>query len=158
MNILQEARPDPKNGALALVLAVAFGCGDSNVVTHSYDTHAEAVRTGAVERGWIPNGLPHGIFEIREAHDLDSSRRWGLFSFRPEDVGELSQLLGAEVSVNGETCDPPARIEWWPRLLRGPLTDAQVAATGLKVYRPADAGLTFAVNWNQRRAYYWSPE
>ena len=144
--------------ALALALAAALGCADSDVVTHSYDTHAEAVRAGAVEGGWIPDGLPEGIFEIREAHDLDSNRRWGLFSFRTEDVAALSQLLGAEVSVTGETCDPPARIEWWPRLLRGPLTDARITATGLKVYSPAGAGLTFAVNWNQRRAYYWSPE
>ena len=158
MNVLPEARPDPIALALALALAVALGCGDSDVVTHSYDTHAEAVRAGAVERGWIPDGLPGGIFEMREAHDLDSNRRWGLFSFRTEDAAALSQLLGAEVSVTGETCDPPARIEWWPRLLRGALTDAQVAATGLKVYRPAAPGLTFAVNWNQRRAYYWSPE
>jgi hypothetical protein len=145
--------------ALAAVLMPASACGDRNVVTNSYATHGEAVRAGAVNQGWIPGGLPTGIFDIREAHDLDRPRRrWGLFSFPAEDADALARLLARQVSVDGETCDPPARIEWWPLLLRGVLDDERLATTGLKVYRPENERLTFAVNWNQRRAYYWSPE
>jgi hypothetical protein len=126
---------------VALVL-VTFACADSQVITNSYATHAEAVRGGAVERGWIPAGLPSGAHEIRAQ----------------EDSAALAELLGPQVPIAGQRCDPPARIEWWPLLLRGPLNQAQISATGLRLYRLQDAGLTFAVNWNQRRAYYWSPE
>jgi hypothetical protein len=144
--------------ALAAVLMPVSACADRNVVTNSYATHDEAVRAGALNQGWIPGGLPTGIFDIREAHDLDRTRRWGLFSFPRDDEDALAGLLGPQVSVDGETCDPPARIEWWPLLLRGVLDDERLATTGLKVYRPENERLTFAVNWNQRRAYYWSPE
>ena len=143
---------------LALALTTALACSDSDVVTNSYATYGEAVRAGAVDQGWLPGGLPPGTFEIREAHDPGGRRRWGLFSFTEKDASALAGLLGPDVLVGGERCDPPARIEWWPLLLRGALEDSRLAATGLKVYRPANQGLTFAVNWNQRRAYYWSPE
>ena len=160
MSVLPAARPDPIGAAIVVGLLVTlsgtFACSD--VDTNSYATHAEAVRDGALDRGWLPEGLPPGVHEIREAHDLDSNRRWGLFSFAAGDVPALDELLGPEVSLAGETCEPPARIEWWPLLLRGPLNQAQIAATGLKVYRPEKTGLTFAVNWDQRRAYYWTPE
>lgn len=143
---------------LAAALACIAGCRDVEVVTNTYATHAEARQAGAVERGWMPRGLPAGAFELREAHDPDTNRRWGLFSFQPGDTDALRALLGAPVRLGGQKCDPPRRIEWWPVLLRGRLDDAQLAATGLQGYRLAPEGLAFAVNWSQRRAYYWSPE
>ena len=36
------------------------------------------------------------------------------------------------------TCDPPGRLEWWPRLLLSPVDVPRVMATGFKIYRGAD--------------------
>jgi hypothetical protein len=142
---------------MALGLATAVGCGDLQVVTNSYATLEEARAAGAVERGWIPSFLPPSAYEIREAHDREGSRRrWGLFSFGDEGSEPLRRVLGPEISFEGVHADPPPRIEWWPLLLRGPLDSAQVDATGLKGYNVAKDELLVAVNWNQRRAYYWS--
>ena len=144
---------------LCLISAtVLSACSDLDVVTHTYATAAEARAAGAVERGWLPRLVPAGAHDIRTAHDeAGSGRRWGLFSFAPTDERALRDALGPEVSFEGVGADAPPRIEWWPVLLRGTLDAGRVAATGLKGYRVPGDELVTAVNWNQRRAYYWTP-
>ena len=111
-------------GALAAVLAAsavalsAGGCKNINVRTEAYATLAEAQAAGAVDRGWLPRGLPPGTRELRVAHDGDSNGRWGLFDFPPEQGDALRTLVGPEISFDGLECNPPGRIEWWPILLR----------------------------------------
>ncbi len=135
----------------------SVACHDLQVVTNTYATLAEAQSSGAIEHGWIPALLPAGAHDIREAHDqARSRRRWGLFSFRPEDDAALRGRLGPEITFDGVGTDAPPRIEWWPVLLRGSLDPERLAATGLKGYALSGEELVVAVNWNQRRAYYWS--
>lgn len=143
---------------LPLLVAAATSCRNIDVVTATYSTLADAREAGAVARGWLPNGLPAGTYDIREAHDLDSNRRWGLFSFPVAEAATLKRLLqSGEISLDNEVCDVPRRIEWWPVLLRGQLDGERIRATGLRAHRSADESLLFAVNWNQGRAYYWTP-
>jgi hypothetical protein len=144
--------------AVAVAATLASGCDDLDVVTNSYATLTEAQAAGAVERGWLPAIVPSGAHDIREAHDqAGSRRRWGIFSFRPEDADQLRAALGTERSFAGLGANAPPRIEWWPVQLRGTLNAERLAATGLKAYPVAGDQLVAAVNWNQRRAYYWSP-
>jgi hypothetical protein len=143
---------------VAVALVVAAGCRDVDVVTESYATLKEAAAAAAIERGWLPRDLPPTSHEIREAHDLDSSRRWGLFNFPPHDADALRSILAAEISLAGQTCNPPRRIEWWPLLLRERLDHEKIAATGLRAYSGRQGELVFAVNWSQGRAYYWTRE
>lgn len=142
-----------------VMLAAAPACRDLDVVTASYRTLAEARGAGAIDRGWVPEGLPEGTYELREAHDLDSNRRWGLFNFPPGQGDVLRALLRPdEISLAGVRCDIPSRIEWWPLLLRGRLDDERIRMTGLEAYRARRGELLFVVNWEQGRAYYWSVE
>jgi hypothetical protein len=141
-------------GFLLLVLSV--GCDYGDVVTESYATLAEAEKAGAIARGWIPPGLPPSSYELREAHNADTNRRWGLFNFAPSEGAALRQRLQPEeVSVAGMRCDIPHRIEWWPVLLRGSLDSDHVKASGLQAFRHRDENLIVLVNWQQGRAYYW---
>lgn len=140
-----------------LAAASAAACSDLDVVTASYRTLDEARDAGAIERGWVPEGLPEGTHELREAHDLDSNRRWGLFNFPPAQGDRLRALLETdEISLAGVTCGIPARIEWWPVLLRGRLDHEGIKSAGLTAYDARRGGLLFVVNWEQGRAYYWS--
>jgi hypothetical protein len=144
--------------AVALALLGGAGCRDSQVLTHSFADMAEARAAGAVERGWMPAILPPGAHDIRIAHDEATSRRWGLFSFGTGDDDVLKATLGSERTFAGLAADAPPRIEWWPIALRGTLDSGQLAATGLRAHTVAgNEGLVVAVNWNQRRAYYWTP-
>ena len=137
-------------------LIAAAGCRDLDVVTESYATLAEATADGAVARGYLPQGLPPGTHDIREAHDTQSARRWGLFDFPPGEADALRALLGPEMSLQGLHVDAPPRIEWWPILLRGSLNDDQIRATGARAYAAREGPLIFGVNWKQGRAYYWT--
>jgi hypothetical protein len=143
---------------LTLVASIpAAACRDLDVVTASYATLAEAEAAGAIERGWVPRGLPPGTHELREAHDLDSNRRWGLFSFPPDQSGALRSLLSpGQIPLAGIRCDIPRRIEWWPVLLRGTLDAEGIRTAGLHAHRDSSGELLFLVNWEQGRAYYWA--
>jgi hypothetical protein len=144
------------NPVLAAALCVT-ACAGVKSQTNSYATLAEAREAGAVTRGWIPEGIPTGSHDIREGHVPGTSQRWGIFEYPNAEEGMLRALLEPqEIAADGLPCDVPARIEWWPRVLRGPLDGSGVAATGTRVYRAKEGGLLFAVNWNQGRAYYWS--
>jgi hypothetical protein len=132
-------------------------CADIDVVTASYATLAEARQAGAVGR-WMPDGLPPSTYDIREAHDVDTNRRWAAFSFPPAERTAMLELLGEEISLTGQSCNPPGRIEWWPLLLRGVLDNDRIRSTGLRGYRAKQADLVFALNASQGRAYYWTPE
>ena len=141
----------------AAILSVA-ACRNIDVVTEAYATLAEAQAAGAVDRGWLPRGLPAGTNELRIAHDLDSNRRWGLFNFPQAEGAALRALVATELSFDGLTCSPPGRIEWWPVLLRERLDGERIKATGLQGYAAKEGDLILAVNWAQGRAYYWSRE
>ena len=144
---------------LVLLMCCLAGCRDAEVVTASYANLAEARQAGAIAKGRLPEGLPAGARDMREAFHPATNARWGLFNFPPGEAGALQGLLEpSELPLAGERCDPPRRIEWWPILLRGELDAEGIAAAGLKAYRSRDGALIFALNWNQGRAYYWSVE
>ena len=142
---------------LAVVLIVT-GCSGIKSQTNSYATLAEAQQAGAIKNQWMPEGLPPGSHDIREAHVPGTPQRWGLFDYpHPEEDVLRGLLQPEEIAVDRQRCDVPSRIEWWPLLLRGQLDGSRIAATGLRVYSSKDGSLIFAVNWSQGRAYYWSP-
>jgi hypothetical protein len=156
----EVARPFVRSALAVLILAACSwpgACRDLDVVTHSYATLEEARREGAVDHGWIPTWLPPDAREIREAHDLDANRQWGLFNFPQSQRETLRQRLSSdEVSLSGMRIDIPGRVEWWPVLLRGALDEKQTRATGLRAYRATQGNLMFLVNWDQGRAYFWA--
>jgi hypothetical protein len=137
----------------SLILFATCSAG-VDTTTGVYATVAEARAAGAIERGWVPEGLPASATDLREAH-RGARQQWGLFAFPPADAEAVRALIGSEITTTPPDCDPPGRIEWWPRILRSPMNLAQLQSTGLRVYRSRDDRLTYAVNWQQGRAFYW---
>src|SRR5687767_7544955 len=82
-----------RGAAVACLLLIGGGCRNLEVITESYSTLPEARAAGAVDRRRLPRGLPEGTRDLRVAHDLDSSRRWGLFNFPQAEGGALKVLL-----------------------------------------------------------------
>jgi hypothetical protein len=142
--------------SLATVLAVASACSGIRSQTNSFASLAEARQAGAITNGWIPDGLPPGSHDIREGHVPGTTQRWGLFEYPQAEETVLRGLLRPdEIPGDGQQCDVPSRIEWWPLVLRGQLDGNRLAATGVRLYLAKDSDLLFAVNWKQGRAYYW---
>ena len=143
--------------AIAALSASVVGCRNIDVLTNSYADLEEARAAGAVSAGYLPEGLPPGTADIREAHDTKSSRRWALFTFPPGEGNAVRALVEPqETSTQGQICDVPARIEWWPVLLRNTLDAERMKATGLQTYRSRSGDSIYAVNWSQGRAYAWT--
>ena len=146
--------------ARALVACLALSvsqCSYVDVVTASYASRSDALQSGAIDRGWIPVWMPESAEDIREAHQLDTNRRWGLFNFAPGDGDRIRAALEAEpFPLHGVECEMPARVEWWPVVLRGPLDDNKIKSAALESYRAKTDKLLVVVNWKQGRVYYWS--
>jgi hypothetical protein len=144
----------PARHRLALLTLLALtSCNDLRVKVDVFDTVDEARAAGAVAAGWVPDGLPKSASDIRDGH-MPDGRYWGVFTFPRADEAAVRALVGEEITTGTLTCDPPGRLEWWPRIVRTPVTVDQIRATGFKVHRGA-GGRTYVVNWGQGRAYYW---
>jgi hypothetical protein len=144
--------------AALLLLIVSAACRDANIVINVYDTADEARAAGAVASRYLPDGLPPGASDIREAHDPNTGRHWALFTFPVADREAVRAMLEPEERpLDGVAVEVPGRVEWWPILLRDQLDAAQIHATGLEVYRTRGGKGSMAVNWLQGRAYYWAP-
>jgi len=141
---------------MAALWLLAAGCSGIQMQNGIYQTLDEAREAGAIERGWVPKGLPVSASDIREGH-LADGHIWGTFSFEARDRVAVESLVGAEITSGPVECDPPGRLEWWPLILRSPIDLAHVNQTGLRLYHGADRHLTFAINWGQGRGYYWAP-
>jgi hypothetical protein len=142
--------------AIVIALLVAAACSELNSQTNAFATIAEARQAGALANGWIPEGLPPGAYDLREAHVPGTAQRWGIVNFPPSEAPALRAILESEeLSLQGQRCEMPRRIEWWPVMLRGDLNGSLLASAGLHAYRAKSGHLLFAVNWNQGRAYYW---
>jgi hypothetical protein len=144
--------------AFIILLTLAAACSGNASKTNAFATLAEVRDAGAIEQGWVPEGLPPGSHDLREAHRIDATKRWGLFEYPQAEEATLRALLNPEeISLDRQRCDIPPRIEWWPVALRGDLDAARIAATCLRAYRSKRGDLIFAINWRQGRAYYWTP-
>jgi hypothetical protein len=138
---------------LLLPLMLLTACTDLRVKVDVFDTVDEARAAGAMAAGWVPATLPNSASDLREGH-LPDGRYWGVFTFPRADQATVQALLGPEITTGTLECDPPGRLEWWPRIVQSPVNVEQVRATGFRLYRGSE-NRTYVVNWGQGRAYYW---
>jgi hypothetical protein len=153
VRVRRETRASRAVSALLGALVVLGACTDLTVRIGIYQTLDEARHAGAIAAGWIPDGLPAGANDLREGH-LADGRHWGAFSFPADQAAPVRALLGPEIPSGTLSCDPPGRLEFWPRVLMSPVNVERVKTTGFRLYQAA-GGRTFAINWGQGRGYYW---
>jgi hypothetical protein len=137
-----------------LLLVILTACSGLSVKIGVYQTLDEARSAGAIGSGWVPEGLPASANDLREGHMPNGPQHWGAFSFKSEDAAAVRALLGNEITSGTLTCDPPGRLEFWPRLLLSPVDVERVKTTGFRLYQ-GSGGRTYAINWGQARVYYW---
>ena len=141
--------------ALALFLGACRAMDESlNSRVGVYANVDEARADGAIQRGFVPEGLPAGASDLRVAY-LDKGTHWGVLAFPSAQADALRALVGPEITSGSVTCSAPGRFEWWPRVLQDPIDLNTVHATGLRLYTARDGRRTWAINWNQGRAFYW---
>lgn len=66
------------------------------IYSNTYDNYEEAVTSGSIERGWIPDFLPVSATNIFEKHDLDTNNIIVKFDFdinKPINLPENCQTV-----------------------------------------------------------------
>ena len=141
---------------LCLAVGLALACSDK--VQASYPTRADAEKSGAIARGWVPSIVPGGSTQIREMHNVDTNEVWGKFVFPSSSTETLRAALNEiDVSSFGGKVRPP-KVSWWLPALSGRLSDQEVRAAGLKLYKAEQNGnVFFAVDWHRGQAFFWRP-
>lgn len=76
--------------ALVLLSTVCLiGCDGTQHA--DYATAADAVREGAVARGWLPEVISANVSDIHESHDIDSNRGIADFRHTPDLIPRLER-------------------------------------------------------------------
>jgi hypothetical protein len=94
--------------------------GDNEEV--SYASYADALKDGAVKRGWVHDFVPSSAVDIRESHNLDTNEQWLTFRFDAADRLKMQEKLkpltmsGLSFPQNQSTHKRP----WWPGDLQAP--------------------------------------
>jgi hypothetical protein len=137
------------------IFGLTLACSDK--VQASYQTRAEAEKSGAIARGLVPSAIPEGATEIREMHNVDTNQAWGKFLFPASKAESLRAALN-EVDVSslaGQEVRSP-NVNWWPSVLSGRLSDQGLRAAGFKFYKVQQNGsVLFAVDWGKNEAFFW---
>ncbi|MDC7798627.1 MULTISPECIES: hypothetical protein [Stenotrophomonas] len=133
--------------AIVVTFCSALGaCG--LVMDSSFDTLCEALDADMVNKGWIPDWVPHEATGLREVHDLDSNTSALAFTKPPAIPLQLPADCQA-TTFNDR--DPVAfNRHWWPG-------DATLSAS-YRVFRcaPESGKSVFvAINRTEDRVLFW---
>ncbi|HEL4111744.1 TPA: hypothetical protein UM343_001888 [Stenotrophomonas maltophilia] len=118
------------------------------VMDSSFDTLCEALDADMVNKGWIPDWVPHEATDLREVHDLDSNTSALAFTKPPA----IPLQLPADCQVTTfNNSDPVAfNRHWWPG-------NATLTAS-YRVFRCAPAfgkSVFVAINRTEDRVLFW---
>lgn len=73
--------------ATTLLALLLLGCSEQ--IDETYLTYADAQRAGAIERGWVPSFVPSSARDLKDTHDLDTSRQTLRFTIPPSAAADM---------------------------------------------------------------------
>lgn len=129
---------------LFIVLSLAFFAPQ---VTR-FDTYQQAVDSGLISKGWIPDFLPKDAFNIIEQHDLDTSEVVVEFSFRQPFIGSTLNSFTAIPLPDRSQYERDAKKIGW-NFKTGPGVNYFLAMN-------AAGNAVLAVNSADNKALYWN--
>ncbi|MBH1639498.1 hypothetical protein I5U57_08585 [Stenotrophomonas maltophilia] len=133
--------------AIVVTFCSALGaCG--LVMDSSFDTLCEALDADMVNKGWIPDWVPHEATDLREVHDLDSNTSALAFTKPPAIPLQLPADCQA-TTFNDR--DPVAfNRHWWPG-------DATLSASYRVFSCAPESGKSVfvAINRTEDRVLFW---
>src|SRR5690349_11621504 len=88
--------------------------------TELYTNLDQAVQSGVVRLGWLPEFLPPSATNIREKHNFDYNRGIIAFEFTPSDFGAFATLLREVPPKEYQEIRPfwlYKRESWFPKVI-----------------------------------------
>jgi len=136
----------------------------NEVRTLHFTSFHEAVETGEITRGWIPEYLPDKSSNIHIIYDITSSITWCMFDFFPDDIQDLKKVLEPEILFLPTRLQQIKRPDsFWPEFLSGSLNFDKISENGFssyvldkKCYQGFDdtALLFFVINWGNGKGFF----
>ena len=128
-----------------------------------YPFLADAVKDGAITRGWIPHFLPESSRDIHELHDLSPSTEWCAFEFLTTDSQSVRRTLkNVDAPPPSVRRVPSPDVSWWPAVLKGNLDVESIHRAGFDLYvieTPSTSVTTdvllFAIDWPKGRGFFY---
>ena len=117
----------------------------------SYSSFAEAERSAAVDKGWIPAWLPSSATEIREMHDIDTNESMLAFTYDAEQGWELPS--DCQPVSYAQIASPRFSRRWWP--------DPESLEQAYELYRcKGDVPFSSAATWvgrhrSEQQGVHW---
>lgn len=142
---------------LCLVALLLSACSERP--TSYYPKYEDALKDGAVKRGWIPEIVPETATEIHEQHDIDTNDVWIRFTVSGSEksrlIAGLKRLRDDEIIK--QKLRYPSEASWWFEGLiqQSPADDNALNA---EVYSAkCDEGRIggLALDRTSHRVYYW---
>jgi len=125
--------------------------------TGYYPKYEDAVKDGAVKRGWIPEILPATATEIYEQHDLDTNNVWIRFALPSSDRDRLATGLKrlTDNEIRKIITQPPLATWWFKGLIQQTPTNDSLNANiyAMKCHEDKTGYLAFDVTGP--KVYYW---
>ena len=94
-----------------LIAALLIGC-TNDTLDASYDSMTDAIASGAVAKGWIPQWLPPEASDLKEVHNLDSNSSALAFEIPRGQVWALPDHCRS-VKLS-DTAPSKFSRQWWP--------------------------------------------
>ncbi|PJK98460.1 hypothetical protein B9Y85_20900 [Stenotrophomonas maltophilia] len=145
-SVTAVARNGMRSTLALAVCSMLSAC--SLVMDSSFDTQQQAIDADMVNKGWIPDWVPHEATDLREVHDLDSNTSALAFAKPPAIPLQLPADCQATTFNNS---NPVAfNRHWWP-------SNATLSAS-YRVFRCAPESrksVFVAINRTEGRVLFW---
>jgi hypothetical protein len=143
--------------SLCVISLLLFACSERP--TEYYPKHKDAVKAGAVKRGWIHEIVPATATEIHEQHDLDTNDLWIRFTLATSDKDRLVPGLKrlSHDEILRVKARKPSSVDWWFEGLiqQSPANDNALNAEIYVVKCGEDKSGFIAFDRTSQRVYYW---
>ena len=131
-----------------------------------YPVLSDAIASGAIYRGWIPDFLPKSAYDIHEMHYTDASIPWCSFNFSPDDSQYFRNALAEsidELPSGLKSVDSPKK-SWWPEFLEDDPDIEMIHERGFALYNIEEPSyidqtrpVLFAIDWAKGLGFFYRP-
>jgi hypothetical protein len=146
-----------KSISICLFVFLISSCSER--LTAYYPKYEDAVKEGAVKRGWIPGWVPTTATEIHEQHDLDTNNVWVKFTAPVSEKTRITAGLKklSDTEILKVTTPHPSRTDWWFEGLvqQSPANDNALNAEIYVVKCSENRVGHIALERTTDKVYYW---
>jgi len=145
--------------SLCIIVLLLSACSER--FTAYYPKYEDALKAGAIKRGWIPEIIPKTATDIHEQHDIDTNEVWIRFDLPSADKNRL--MAGMRKLTDREILNlrvgHPSRADWWFENLiqQQPANNNALNAEIYVVKCREDKNGYMAFDHISQMVYYWCP-